>query len=343
MKKLLIFVICVATLFVSTAQNQSPYISKVFDFCPAPGQHVNKYPKYDSGDTRETMIKKVENCIAGETQTVVSLGGFGGYVVFGFDHTVQNVANKNDFKILGNAFGNSSEPGIVMVSRDENGNGLPDDTWFELAGSEYNSTETIKNYKITHYKTEANYPKWISSDSLIFEGTKLQDNGIDQNGDGSLWLLTTYDYGYADNQPNNSELSELDIDWAVDKDGEPVALESIDFVKVYTGVSQICGWVGEISTDITGAEDLNFQSTGIASYALAADKSKVWCANGVLHLNNLNGYACSLVSVSGQILQKFQINNDTETRSLSLPHGIYILKTQKDGIIKIYKIITGHL
>ena len=75
----------------------------------------------------------------------MSLGGFGGYVVVGFDQPVVNDPRNPygvDFTISGNAFeaaakGYWSEPGAVMVMRDDNGNGLPDDTWYELAGSNY--------------------------------------------------------------------------------------------------------------------------------------------------------------------------------------------------------------
>ena len=62
----------------------------------------------------------------------VSLGGFGGYIVVGFDHSIDN-SGDYDLGILGNSFSGSSEPGIVWVMQDENGNGLPDDTWYELA------------------------------------------------------------------------------------------------------------------------------------------------------------------------------------------------------------------
>ena len=41
----------------------------------------------------------------------------------GFDHSVDNIAGY-DLAIRGNAFDGSSEPGIVWVSRDENGNDL---------------------------------------------------------------------------------------------------------------------------------------------------------------------------------------------------------------------------
>lgn len=90
---------------------------------------------------------------------LISLGGYGGYVTFGFDHTVINVPGERDFRIWGNAFyelsnpdskGGSAEPGIVMVSFDANCNGIPDDEWYELAGSEYHKPETLHGYEITY-------------------------------------------------------------------------------------------------------------------------------------------------------------------------------------------------
>lgn len=42
----------------------------------------------------------------------------------------------------------------------------------------------------------------------------------------------------------------MDISWAVDKDGNYVELEKIDFVKVYTAGQVIAGWLGEWSTEV---------------------------------------------------------------------------------------------
>jgi hypothetical protein len=107
-------------------------------------------PKYEEGDTWEDMAHKAQENLTNDE--VVSLGGYGGYIIFGFDHMVENHAGKMDFHILGNASysntsnpdasrkGGSCESGVVMVSYDANGNGLPDDEWYELAGSEYGST-----------------------------------------------------------------------------------------------------------------------------------------------------------------------------------------------------------
>ena len=55
----------------------SPYLSKVYDFCPAPGQFVNTMPEYEEGDTKETILKKVEENISGTNDVMISLGGYG--------------------------------------------------------------------------------------------------------------------------------------------------------------------------------------------------------------------------------------------------------------------------
>ena len=301
------------------AQAQSPYISKVFEYLPAPGQFVNEMPEWEEGDDAEAMRQKAEDCIANHQQTVITLGSWGGYVVFGFDHMVKNKRGKYDFKLLGNSFyalsnpkdttaiGGSAEPGVVMVSYDANGNGVPDDTWYELAGSEHHSESTTHRYSCTYYRPAANhvptpgpsayltdttyirwkasdgrtghvyklsfhkqnyFPNWIATDSLTFSGTRLRDNAIETNGE---YILYCFNWGYADDQPNTAtfdtdddtvpihlrHVSEFKIDWAVDANGHAVTLPGIHFVKVYTGVQQFNGWLGEASTEIMDAWDLH--------------------------------------------------------------------------------------
>ncbi len=292
----------------------SRYITEVYEYRPAPGQFVNELPKYKEGDTEESMLKKVLECICDKNDVLISLGSYGGYVTFGFDHTVVNVPGEMDFKILGNSFyaeanpnpnapesGGSAEPGIVMVSIDKNGNGKPDDEWYELAGSEYYKPETLHNYSVTYYRTpsdhvatpipqspitdssyilwDANdgttgyveknsyhrqdyFPKWIKENEMTFSGTRLPSNGVDESGTGSYYVLYAYDWGYADNHPNEVEdKSCFNIDWAVDKDGNHVQLDGVDFIRVFTGVNQSCGWLGETSTEICRAEDLHIDNS----------------------------------------------------------------------------------
>jgi len=252
-----------AVFAVSFARAHNPYIWRVWEYCPAPGQFVNSMPEYEQGDDANDMRMKAEEAIANNNQGMISLGGWGGFVVFGFDHMVVNVPDAKDLLVLGNAFEGSSEPGIVMVSYDANGNGKPDDEWYELAGSEYNSPLTLHDYSVTYYHQEGgkNYPKWIEEDKITFTGSRLADNYEDLSGEGTYYVLYAYPWGYADNLPNTDEGAQLDIQWAVKTDGTPANLPGIHFVKVYTALHQQCGWLGETSTEIMGAEDLHPNAT----------------------------------------------------------------------------------
>jgi hypothetical protein len=260
------------------------YITQVFTYAPAPGQFINTLPAYVAGNTAANMAAKVATSLVGKTNGLVCLGGFGGYIVVGFDHTIANVASARDFKVYGNAFANWSEPGVVMVSKDVNANGLPDDAWYELAGSNYNTATTIKNYQITYtkpsplnadvpwtdnqggsgvvkrntYHTQASYyPQW-EGNSITFTGTKLANHAYDSDPSATeYWLAPAFAWGYADNVPNADANATFDIAWAVNSSGVSVSLTGIDFIKIYTASNQDCGWLGEISTEIAGIEDIN--------------------------------------------------------------------------------------
>ena len=281
----------------------TPYISRVWEYNPAPGQFVNSMPSYEDGDDAEAMRAKAEKYICGTTRSAVSLGGWGGYVVLGFDHMVVNVAGAYDFQVWGNAFyadpndpslGGSAEPGVIYVSYDANEDGVPNDKWYEIAGSEYDNSTS--NFKITYfrptdhtpvpdpdeditdlyyifwrdkdgaegyitknkYHLQDYYPKWATADRLVYTGTLLPSNvEIIQDDEYNTYILHNFAFGYADNHPNDSTANKINIDWAVDKKGNPVHLPGIHFVKVQTGVNQQCGWIGETSTEVSGGEDLH--------------------------------------------------------------------------------------
>ncbi|RYF11921.1 MAG: PKD domain-containing protein [Flavobacteriales bacterium] len=259
--------------------NSSEFISKVFEYLPAPGQHINM-ASLGSPEQAQKLVGSIDN--------MVSLGGFGGYIIFGFDHSVNNKEGY-DLAIYGNPFTPSfhfSEPGVVMVSQDKNGNGLPDDEWYELAGSEYNKASTIKNYEITYTNPKATtdvtwtdnkggsgtvtnifkgsrqyYPLFAANqDKITFKGTLLPStkstSGIITNAPFEWGYTDSYSTGdnYATNLYNG-----FDISWAVDKDGKKVTLKTVDFIKVYTAQNVNAGALGEISTDIKGAVDLNIK------------------------------------------------------------------------------------
>lgn len=294
MRKL--FTLILLTFFI-TAFAVSPYINKVYEFVPAPGQFINTLPAYTEGDTEASMLEKVnENLVGKAPGTMICLGAFGGYVTVGFDHSIVNVEGQKDFLVYGNAFAGSAEPGVIMVMQDENGNGLPDDTWYEIAGSEYGNKSTVFNYEITYYKPSAEddaatiaidkyirwtdnlggegfipkntfhkqsyYPQWITAESYKLSGTLLPKNAVYNENTGQ-WTLPAFAYGYADNQPIANDNAKIDISWAVKADGTPANLESIDFIRIHTGENQVCGLLGETSTEVSGAEDLHPEASAV--------------------------------------------------------------------------------
>lgn len=279
------------------AEEYSKYIEAVDEYVPAPGQFVNTMPQYEEGDDAKTMARKCTEAIGGDKGGLVSLGAYGGYITFHFDHPIANVKGEKDLYIKGNTFaaseyqgrkGGSSEPGIVMVSQDANGNGLPDDPWYELSGSaDVDSVgKVIYGYQISYERSDMQnvpwtdnqgasgyverngfhqqeyFPMWLPS-PLKFEGTLLPRNGYNvSTSDQPYWFQFAFRYGYVDNLGNNDlEGCSFDIGWAVDAQRKPVHLSHIDFVRVYCAENQTCGWLGETSTELSGAEDLHLQES----------------------------------------------------------------------------------
>lgn len=256
------------------AKKLSPYISRVYEYVPAMGQFVNELPKYEEGDNAVSMCRKCEQSIANNAGGLVSLGGWGGYITFGFDHPIENREGR-DIQILGNAFLSdtkgvygSSEPGIVLVSRDDNRNGQPDDKWYELKGCLYDDPQTRHHYTKTYtragdtlrnsFHTQPYYPQWITADEMTFTGSLLPPLTEQISGQFVQRIL---EYGYVDNKSNKDiEGSSFDLSWAIDADGKAVNLPSIDFVRVYTAVNEIVGAMGELSTEIKGAIDLHINN-----------------------------------------------------------------------------------
>jgi hypothetical protein len=95
---------------------------------------------------------------------------------------------------------------------------------------------------------------------MTYRGTLLPNNAIESNG---IWQLKEFEWGYADNYPNTHDESAIDIAWAVDQNGNKVFLPGIDFIKVYTGLNQEAGWLGETSTEVSGAIDLHIKQETI--------------------------------------------------------------------------------
>ncbi len=47
---------------------------------------------------------------------------------------------------------------------------------------------------------------WIESDIITFIGTRCRPNGVDESGKGTYYVQYMFDWGYADNMPNETDV-----------------------------------------------------------------------------------------------------------------------------------------
>jgi hypothetical protein len=245
------------------------YVTQLFQFNPAPGQFINT----GLGDT-----VAAQGTLKGD-QGLVSLGAWGGYIVVGFDHTVLDVAGKGDIVVYGNGFPQFAEPGVIWVMQDTNGNGKPDDTWYELAGSQTGKAGYVRNYSVTYtrpgcdtcsvpwkdnqgktgvvqtniFHTQAYFPIGIKGNTYTLTGTSLPTTNIDMSNPTYI-TSAAFAFGYSDSTAGGDT---VDVANAIDKNGIKVKLKGIDFLKVQTGILANMGWLGEQSTEFCGAADLS--------------------------------------------------------------------------------------
>lgn len=295
MKKTIILSLFVPVLHFSQAQ----YISDVRRYVPAPGQFINAAP-WGWPASAESIKDDMNGAL--------SLGAYGGYVIFTFEEPVQNNPYNPygvDFTIFGNAIPGISEPGIVWVMKDENNNDLQDDTWYELAGSDYYFSGSRSNYEVTYFNpmqitaadvpwsdnlgdsgfiyansfhTQPYYPLadsfyLVNEEQHTYKGSAVSQ--LIDSTDISILKSPQRAFGYADNHPRGSEPYDIpdnpytpelensggdafDISWAVDTSGNYVDLDEIDFVKVQTACIGKNPLLGEISTEISGAVDIDY-------------------------------------------------------------------------------------
>ena len=257
----------------------SEYISEVFDYVYAPGQHAALAKKTD-----------IDNFIGNPAEKTgwLYLGGFGGYVVAGFDHNITNQTGA-DFAVYALS-GAMPEPAVVYVMQDVNADGKPNETWYELKGNQFENS--IRNYWVRYYKATSDTANvhWLDSngnrgelipgygatksagwwwsatttDSITLQGTRLPDSYVNNSVNGTqYWTVPTdkFTWGYAENNfgtdfDTEMTANKLDISNAVDAVGNAVNLTDIRFIKIQTAVFQQAGWTNEVSAEIKGAKEL---------------------------------------------------------------------------------------
>lgn len=395
--KILNFFMLFALISISLQAQNSPYITRVVEYRPAPGQHINRlFPTAAMSTTPENALLFANNMLTSQNDSrLLGLGAYGGYVIVTFDRPVVNVQGEYDFRTTGNNFYVSNttesamaEPGIVMVCQDLNKNGVPDpdEPWYELAGSAYNHPETIHNYEITYYRpvpdqqkknvpwtdnqgnsgeiihipfaTQSTmYPLWIEENQMTFKGTKLPGNihHMEAVYDGvptTIVVQQNFEWGYADNNVNMFdsdtqsytepiETTGLKIDWAVDSDGNPVHLDYVDFVKIYTGQLQQIMPLGDTSTELTGMGgviDLHPDAV-LAGISAPQNTVRLVFYNNEINITETNAMPTltNIYNLAGNLL--IAGITDKKISVGHLPVGVYLVQVKTSNETFIQKIL----
>ena len=260
--------------------NPSSLEYKVLEYTPAPGQYINETVSgFNNISSPEEACLQAEKRLSEEKY--VSLGSWGGYIVVKFNKSINN-SGGYDFAITTNSFDSSSEPGIVWVMQDKNGNGKPDDNWYELKGSHFGKEGYERNYWVRYSRPDAKgntpwedsngesgfitwlgnfhsqdfyYPSWVKENNYTLHGSRLPLQAI-QNEQTGNWTNLPFEWGYADNFGDDfnagNHQNYFKISDAVDDKNNDINLPSIDFIKVQTAINGSAGWLGENSTEVCG-------------------------------------------------------------------------------------------
>ncbi len=289
-------VVCMAeAAFRTYTSGMSDEATKVLEYVPAPGQFIGETSSIGGMTESISTRRQAEDWAFDRLSKhkFVSLGAWGGYIIAGFDHSIKNNRSGYDFAIMSNAISTSNEPGIVWVMQDVNGNGLADDEWYELRGSDFGGNAKSHAWSTTYYRPAGDciavqwidlegtrgqidylgdthsqpsyYPKWIDATDYTLYGSRLAPRNTLDPATG-FWSNPPFGWGYADNlgsdlidgdtQSGAGQWIGFKISNAVLPDGASVNLNHIDFIKVQTGVMASSGRLGELSTEILAIRDL---------------------------------------------------------------------------------------
>jgi len=255
----------------------SPFATVVLDYSPADGQFVND-PRYN--DPRRALGAPIGGgTTAPDNSKLVTLGGFGGSIMLAFDRTVWDYPFHLmglDFIVFGNASWVAGLPSIrwaevaiVEISRDVNGNGLPDDPWYVIPGSHLTDPkrqrrdghfilpdDPFATPPIVNVNTDGSEAFWGYADMnpVLILGDLDGDNIVDDPFITAEEFYTVPDDPRAEGMTSGSGGGDaFDIAWAVHPlTGEPANLRGFDFIRITTAIDAFNGQFGEVSAEIGG-------------------------------------------------------------------------------------------
>jgi hypothetical protein len=282
----------VFAVVIVIARAESPFATAVVEYRPAPGQFVEDD---NFNDPQSALGRPVGGgTFAANNESLATLGGFGGYLVLAFDHTVlddpMNLRGM-DAIVFGNAHWFSGNPqrhwaecATIEISFDENGNGEADDAWFLIPGTHLpdplaawrsarldDGTESwafelpvgvfaaapLVNPN-TDGLTEGIYGYAEYTPTLVL-GDMNADNIVDDVGVVPEAFYTRPDDPLAVGITDRSGGGDaFDIAWAIDPvTGHPAELVGFDFVRITTAVDYDELPFGERSAEIDAVADVS--------------------------------------------------------------------------------------
>lgn len=193
--------------------------------------------------------------------------------------------------------------------------------------------------------------------SLTLNGVRLVAPKTTNGGNSTA--PDDYLFGYFDCHPNglrsgaqvnpyttgrtgndNSNGDPMDISWAVEADGTPKYLDAVRYVRVYTGVMQMNGIMGESSAELLGSHKAVTKGTGAASTTLTV-KNGSSTINGIRDMKvrnvNITANTATTLYISSDAAI-VMVNGQSVTCSSSAPYAYQL--TLATGETQLIQIIT---
>lgn len=236
----------------------SGYVTSLLEYQPSPMASFN-WTRL-TGNTKsfllpyDEFLSAISEHITERRTDQLVIGDWGGYAVFGFDHTVANVPGKTDIQVYVADYYPDGE-NAFFIAYDKNKNGKPDDDeWYEIKNSNYGK-ENIKDYEVTFtfknidIETNQQVFEWEdnqgekgevtrritpSSNAGFFPGYTLKNGEVHLvDGWKSSFTLKAKRFNKRYHSANKPVLLfNIDINNAVNEEGQYVYLPGVDFLKV---------------------------------------------------------------------------------------------------------------
>ncbi len=194
-------------------------------------------------------------------------------------------------------------------------------------------------------------------------GSELTISGV-MLGDATNTTTANYTFGYCDVHANGQNPSStaynpyegsasggdpIDISWAVDSDGNPYYLDSIRFIRVYTGASAMNGIFGEISTEVCGsyrATGTNTGSPSLPDIEIDGDDLEDWADDpdqienmGAVDVTEIGENSVTVEATGGTYVYINGVNTTSANIDLSDNEVHYVQIISQSGTAEPYIIV----